>query len=83
MWLPRRRRNAAARTNFSNRFEISQANRTAIRSRHGCLFDSIRNFDKEPRAKSIGIVDSSRLTHIPQTERKKPACKSAAAVESL
>lgn len=83
MWLPRRRRNTAARTSFSNRFEISQANRTVICSRHGRLFDSIRNSDKEPRAKSIGIVDSSRLTHIPQTERKKPACKPAVAVESL
>lgn len=48
------------------------ANRTAIRSCHGCLFDSIRNSGKELWAKSIRIVDSSRLTHIlPERKKKK------------
>lgn len=53
------------------------ANRTAIRSCHGCLFDSIRNSGKELWAKSIRIVDSSRLTHI-LPERKKKKRKSGA-----
>lgn len=58
------------------------ANRTAIRSCHGCLFDSIRNSGKELWAKSIRIVDSSRLTHIlpERKKRKEKAVQHGAAV---
>lgn len=46
-------------------------------------FDSIRNSDKELWAKSIRIVDSSRLTHIlPEREKKEKAVSAVVSASS-
>lgn len=46
-------------------------------------FDSIRNSDKELWAKSIRIVDSSRLTHIlPEREKKEKAASAVVSASS-